>query len=84
MTIAIRRHLQEPDLTASGESRSAHVAVETVRRESDGRVMLRLRNDSQTLAFQVALRALDEHAAAVAPTFWSDNYVSLLPGETKT
>jgi exo-1,4-beta-D-glucosaminidase len=76
--------LREPDLTALKELPPSHVAVESVRRESDGRVMLRLRNDSQTLAFQVALRALDEHAAAVAPTFWSDNYVSLLPGETRT
>ena len=50
----------------------------------DGRVHVRLRNDSQTLAFQIALRALDEHAAPVAPAFWSDNYVSLLPGETRT
>jgi exo-1,4-beta-D-glucosaminidase len=76
--------LHEPDLTALKGLPSSHVAVESVRRESDGRVMLRLRNDSQALAFQVALRALDDHAAAVAPAFWSDNYVSLLPGESRT
>jgi exo-1,4-beta-D-glucosaminidase len=76
--------LREPDLTALRELPQSHVAVESVRRESDGRVTLRLRNDSQTLAFQVALRALDDHAAAVAPAFWSDNYISLLPGESRT
>ena len=76
--------LREPDLTALRELPLSHVAVESVRREPDGRVTLRLRNDSQALAFQVALRALDEHAAAVAPAFWSDNYVSLLPGESRT
>jgi exo-1,4-beta-D-glucosaminidase len=76
--------LREPDLTALKGLPHAHVAVESVRREPDGRVMFRLRNDSQTLAFQVVLRALDERAAPLAPAFWSDNYVSLLPGESIT
>ncbi|MGB9417262.1 MAG: sugar-binding domain-containing protein [Acidobacteriaceae bacterium] len=76
--------LQEPDLRALGALPQAHVAVETVKTDADGRTTVRLRNDSQTLAFQIALRALDEHAAPVEPAFWSDNYVSLLPGETKT
>jgi exo-1,4-beta-D-glucosaminidase len=75
---------QEPDLRALGALPPAHVAVETVKTGADGRTTVRLRNDSQTLAFQIALRALDEHAAPVEPAFWSDNYVSLLPGETKT
>jgi exo-1,4-beta-D-glucosaminidase len=76
--------IREPDMTALKGLPHAHLAVEPVRREPDGRVMLRLRNDSQALAFQVALRALDEHGAPVAPAFWSDNYDSLLPGESRT
>jgi exo-1,4-beta-D-glucosaminidase len=75
--------LHEPDLTALKGLPQSHVAVESVRREADGRVLLRLRNNSQALAFQITLRALDERAAAVAPAFWSDNYVSLLPGESR-
>jgi len=54
-----------------------------VKADTEGGTTVRLRNDSQTLAFQITLRALDEHAVTVAPAFWSDNYVSLLPGETK-
>jgi exo-1,4-beta-D-glucosaminidase len=76
--------LHEPDLTALKDLPQSHVAVETVKTDADGRVTVRLRNDSAALAFQVALRVLDEHAAPAAPSFWSDNYVSLLPGESKT
>jgi exo-1,4-beta-D-glucosaminidase len=47
-------------------------------------VVLHLKNDSSALGFQIALRALDEHGEPVVPAFWSDNYVSLLPGESRT
>jgi exo-1,4-beta-D-glucosaminidase len=76
--------LREPDLTALKALPHAHVAVETVKTEPDGHVMLRLRNNSSALAFQIALRALDEHGAPVVPAFWSDNYVALMPGESRT
>ncbi len=45
---------------------------------------IRLHNSSQALAFQVAVRALNSAGAAVEPVFWSDNYIALLPGETRT
>ncbi len=76
--------LHEPDLTALKGLPQSHVSVESVKTDADGRVTVRLGNNSQALAFQIALRALDEHAAPVAPAFWSDNYVSLLPGESRT
>ncbi len=76
--------LSQPDLTALKDLPHAHVTVEAVKREADGHVTLRLRNDSQTLAFQIALQALDTHARGVLPAFWSENYVSLLPGESQT
>ncbi len=76
--------LREPDLTALKDLPQSHVAVETVKTDAQGHATVRLRNDSQALAFQIALRALDEHAAPVTPAFWSDNYVSLLPGESRT
>jgi exo-1,4-beta-D-glucosaminidase len=75
--------MSEPDLTALKEVPWAHVVVEAVKREADGRVTLLLRNDSQALAFQIALQALDEKGAPVLPAFWSENYVSLLPGESR-
>jgi exo-1,4-beta-D-glucosaminidase len=76
--------LREPDLTALKGLPHAHVAIEAVKTEPDGRVTLRLRNDSSALAFQIALRALDERGGPTVPAFWSDNYVSLLPGESRT
>jgi exo-1,4-beta-D-glucosaminidase len=76
--------LHEPDLTALKGLPKSHVSVESVKTDADGRVTVRLANDSQAMAFQIALRALDEHAAPVTPAFWSDNYVSLLPGESRT
>jgi exo-1,4-beta-D-glucosaminidase len=76
--------LSDPNLTALKDMPHAHVAVEAVKREPNGRVTLRLRNDSQTLAFQVSLQALDGQAAPVLPAFWSENYVSLLPSESRT
>jgi exo-1,4-beta-D-glucosaminidase len=76
--------LREPDLTALKELPHAHLDAESTKAEPDGHVTLRLRNDSSTLAFQIALRAIDEHDGPVVPAFWSDNYVSLLPGESRT
>jgi exo-1,4-beta-D-glucosaminidase len=80
--------LREPDLTALKGLTHTHVAVEVVKTDPDGRVTLRLRNDSSGtesgLAFQIGLRALGEHDEPVVPAFWSDNYVSLLPGESRT
>lgn len=75
--------LREPDLTALKNLPRAHVVVALLRSEEPGQVKLRLRNDSPNLAFQVAMQAVDEQDAAVNPAFWSDNYVSLLPGESR-
>jgi exo-1,4-beta-D-glucosaminidase len=69
----------QPDLTALKDLPHAHVTVEAAKREADGHVTLRLRNDSQ-----IALQALDTHAGPVLPAFWSENYVSLLPGESQS
>jgi exo-1,4-beta-D-glucosaminidase len=76
--------LQEPDLTALKDLPHANVVVDEVKRDAQGRVTLRLRNDSQALAFQIALQALGAKGEAVLPAFWSENYLSLLPGEERT
>lgn len=46
-------------------------------------VAVHLRNPSNHLAFQVRLAIDDASGNEVLPVFWSDNYVELMPGETK-
>ena len=45
-------------------------------------VRIELRNPSDGLAFFVQLRLVDPSGDDLLPVVWSDNYVSLLPGET--
>jgi exo-1,4-beta-D-glucosaminidase len=52
--------------------------------ESDGTWLVRLHNPSRALAFQVALEAVGRGGATISPMPWSDNYVELLPGESRT
>jgi exo-1,4-beta-D-glucosaminidase len=62
---------------------------ETVPGESEWQTTVTLSNTSGKLAFFVELELTEgtsgaDAGAAILPVFWSDNYVSLLPGETKT
>jgi exo-1,4-beta-D-glucosaminidase len=58
----------------------AHVST-----EEDGKLLqVRLQNESKALAFQVAVAAHDGHGEDIVPLIWSDNYVELMPGETRT
>jgi exo-1,4-beta-D-glucosaminidase len=53
-------------------------------RGADGVARVRVTNASEHLAFQVRLRLTDgEGGAEILPVFWEDNYVSLLPGESR-
>jgi len=48
-------------------------------------VTVNLKNSSEILAFFVELKVVgDKSGETVLPVYWSDNYVSLLPGESKT
>ena len=52
----------------------------------DGDYMLKtitLKNNSDKISFFNEFTVVDEVNAPVLPVFWSDNYVSLLPGESK-
>jgi len=52
---------------------------------ADDRVVVTLTNPGTSLAFFVRLRVLrNPGGAEILPSMWSDNYVSLLPGETRT
>ena len=52
---------------------------------ADDRALVTLANPGPSLAFFVRLRILQSpDGAEILPSMWSDNYVSLLPGETRT
>jgi len=46
-------------------------------------IRLRLNNPSKALAFQLAVAVRDAHGDDIAPAPWSDNYVELMPGESR-
>jgi len=46
-------------------------------------VQVRLHNPSKALAFQVSLAARDAQGEDIVPAVWSDNYVELMPGESR-
>jgi exo-1,4-beta-D-glucosaminidase len=49
-----------------------------------GKARVRVKNPSQSIAFQVRLRLADKKDGLdVVPVFWDDNYFSLLPGEER-
>ena len=43
-----------------------------------------LTNSSSSLAFLIRARVLDSAGNEVLPVWWSDNYVILLPGQSRT
>ena len=67
--------LQEVKVTA--RARALHEANDEV-------IQVSLQNPSSSLAFMVHVRAVDPKSGEdIAPIFWDDNYVSLLPGEKR-
>lgn len=61
--------------------------VVTTQLTADGQeteIRATLRNDGAVPALMVRLSAIDAGGAQVLPAYWSDNYISLLPGETRT
>jgi exo-1,4-beta-D-glucosaminidase len=74
------------DLTALSGLPAASVKV-SARHVADGdagRVTVTLRNGSSTIALLLHVSVLRrEDGAEVLPILWEDNYVSLLPGETR-
>jgi exo-1,4-beta-D-glucosaminidase len=70
------------DLTALRQLPSAPVQVTAARvANGDEAVMVEVRNPGDKLAFFVQARLTDDRGADVLPVVWSDNYVSVLPGE---
>ena len=51
----------------------------------DDRALVTLKNPGTSVAFFVRLRVLkSKDGEQILPSTWSDNYVSLLPGESRT
>jgi exo-1,4-beta-D-glucosaminidase len=70
-----------PDLTML--TTLPKTALEARASLSHGTVHVRLHNPSQQLAFQVVLAVRSKSGAEILPVLWEDNYISLLPGETR-
>jgi hypothetical protein len=49
-----------------------------------GRVDVTLTNPSKVPVLNTKLTLLDAAGARVLPVYWSDNYVALMPGESRT
>lgn len=64
----------------------AHIAVQAQRISGaqETEIQATIRNESTFPALMVRLSALESAGARILPAFWSDNYVSLLPGEART
>jgi exo-1,4-beta-D-glucosaminidase len=70
------------DFTALNELRPVSIQVED-RWSNDG-VAVTLKNPNPHTAFFIELKVIsDKTGQSILPVFWNDNYVSLLPGETK-
>ena len=76
--------LQPEVMTALRDLPTADVSAELQPGTEPMTTYVRLHNSSKQIALQVAVHALDESGEALEPVFWSDNYVSLMPGETRT
>jgi exo-1,4-beta-D-glucosaminidase len=73
------------DLTALAQLAPTTLSLDPEPAGPDGAVRVRVRNTGSSLAFQVHLRLEDADAGQEAlPVFWSDNYLALLPGESRT
>jgi exo-1,4-beta-D-glucosaminidase len=73
------------DFTALSRLPRAHVeaSVQPLHRPRVGQWRLRLHNASSVLAFLVQARLLGADGREVVPVFWDDNFVCLLPGESR-
>ena len=61
-----------------------HATSEIVRTAQGREVRLHLDNASQQFAFQITAAARTSSGGLIAPVFWSDNWIELLPGESTT
>jgi exo-1,4-beta-D-glucosaminidase len=77
--------VQHEDMQALAHLPDAKVKAEVQVVSSGGkeRIALGLHNVSNALAFQVVATLRDAYGADITPAVWSDNYLALLPGESR-
>ncbi len=75
-----------PDLTALAHLPPATVSSSaTVRSAPEGReIVVHLDNHSGALAFQLSAAVRTAAGGLIAPVYWSDNWIELVPGESRT
>ena len=74
--------LSHEDFTALRQLPKAEVQA-SLNLESDGTMSVRLHNPSKALAFQINVDGVDKSGRDISPLPWSDNYIELMPGETR-
>ena len=74
--------ISHEDLTALRQLPRAEVES-SLQTEPDGTLIVHLKNPSKALAFQVNVDAVDAAGRDVSPLPWSDNYIELMPGESR-
>lgn len=78
--------LRHEDLSALAHLPQAELAAhaEVIATAKGHELRVHLSNTSAALAFQVHAAVRTETGALVAPVFWSDNWIELVPGEATT
>jgi exo-1,4-beta-D-glucosaminidase len=61
----------------------SEVELEVSASGNGSEVMVQLSNPADALAFFVELRVIDAEGNSILPVLWDDNYVSILPGESR-
>ncbi len=78
---------KDNDFTALANLKTVTLEARARRTESDTTeetVQVRIANPSKTLGFFVHLSLCEApHGQEILPSFWTDNYINLLPGQTK-
>jgi len=73
------------DMTALAQLPRTTLELEVEPADPDGTVRIHVRNTGSTLAFQTHVRVEDaDTGEEVLPVFWSDNYLPVLPGRSRT
>ena len=74
------------DLSALTKLPAAEVraTAEIVKADHRREIHLHLQNSGNGLAFQIRAAARTQSGGLIAPVFWSDNWIELAPGESRT
>lgn len=72
------------DLSMLNQLQKVHLHASATRPTESADVRVQIHNPSKNLAFQIHLSVVDEKSGEeILPVFWEDNYMSLMPGESR-